>query len=82
MTMQTTRTPQFGDIYFAKLTGGDHIQGGIRPVVIAQNNIGNQHSPTVEVIPMSGNTNVLRNRGFSSMSILLRQSLTRMYLQM
>ena len=55
MTMQTTRTPQFGDIYFAKLTGGDHIQGGIRPVVIAQNNIGNQYSPTVEVIPMSSN---------------------------
>ena len=55
MTMQSTRTPNFGDIYYAKLSGGEHIQHGIRPVVIAQNNIGNQYSPTVEVIPMSSN---------------------------
>lgn len=53
MTMRTNRIPQFGDIYYAKLMGGEHIQGGIRPVVIAQNNIGNKHSPTIEVIPMS-----------------------------
>ena len=53
MTMQSNRTPNFGDIYYAKLTGGEHIQSGIRPVVIAQNNIGNKYSPTVEVIPMS-----------------------------
>ena len=53
--MQSTRTPNFGDIYYAKLSGGEHIQHGIRPVVIAQNNIGNQYSPTVEVIPMSSN---------------------------
>ena len=52
MTMQSTRTPNFGDIYYAKLSGGEHIQHRIRPVVIAQNNIGNQYSPTVEVIPM------------------------------
>ena len=55
MTMQSARTPNFGDIYYAKLSGGEHIQHGIRPVVIAQNNIGNQYSPTVEVIPMSSN---------------------------
>lgn len=45
--------PKFGDIFYASLTGGEHIQSGIRPVVIGQNNIGNTHSPTVEVIPMS-----------------------------
>ena len=39
MTMNTARIPRFGDIYFAKLAGGDNIQGGIRPVVIAQNNM-------------------------------------------
>lgn len=55
MTMQSARTPNFGDIYYAKLSGGEHIQHGIRPVVIAQNNIGNRYSPTVEVIPMSSN---------------------------
>lgn len=55
MTMQSARMPNFGDIYYAKLSGGEHIQHGVRPVVIAQNNIGNRYSPTVEVIPMSSN---------------------------
>ena len=37
-----------GDIYFADLSpvvGSE--QGGIRPVLIVQNDIGNKHSPTV-----------------------------------
>lgn len=37
-----------GDIYYADLSpvvGSE--QGGIRPVVILQNNVGNRHSPTV-----------------------------------
>lgn len=37
-----------GDIFYADLdpvTGSE--QGGIRPVVIIQNNVGNRHSPTV-----------------------------------
>ena len=51
--MQNSLRPNFGDIYYADLTGGEHIQGGIRPVVIAQNDIGNKHSPIVEVIPMT-----------------------------
>ena len=37
-----------GDIYYANLSpvvGSE--QGGIRPVVVIQNNKGNQHSPTI-----------------------------------
>lgn len=37
-----------GDIYYADLSpvvGSE--QGGIRPVLIVQNNVGNKHSPTV-----------------------------------
>lgn len=37
-----------GDIYYADLSpvvGSE--QGGIRPVLVIQNNIGNRHSPTV-----------------------------------
>ena len=49
--------PQFGEIYFANLVGGENIQSGLRPVVIAQNNVGNQYSSTVEVIPMSSKIN-------------------------
>ena len=39
-----------GDVYYADLTpvvGSE--QGGVRPVLIIQNNIGNRHSPTVMV---------------------------------
>ena len=53
MTKQKRDHPFFGDVYYAELAGGQNIQSGIRPVVIAQNNVGNKHSPTVEVIPMS-----------------------------
>ena len=51
--MQNSVQPKFGDIFYADLVGGENIQGGIRPVVIAQNDVGNKHSPIVEVIPMS-----------------------------
>ena len=37
-----------GDLYFADLspvTGSE--QGGIRPVLVVQNDVGNRHSPTV-----------------------------------
>ncbi|MFR5116942.1 MAG: type II toxin-antitoxin system PemK/MazF family toxin [Eubacterium sp.] len=37
-----------GDIYYADLaTGGWIGAGGVRPVLIIQNDIGNRHSPTV-----------------------------------
>ena len=44
-----------GDIYLADLApvvGSE--QGGIRPVLIIQNNIGNQHSPTVIAAVITG----------------------------
>lgn len=28
-------------------------QGGIRPVLVVQNNVGNRHSPTIVVLPLS-----------------------------
>lgn len=49
---------QRGDIYYADL--GEVIgseQGGIRPVMIIQNNIGNRHSPTVIVAPLTSKRN-------------------------
>ncbi|MDR0292614.1 MAG: type II toxin-antitoxin system PemK/MazF family toxin [Oscillospiraceae bacterium] len=45
---QTEQTVRRGDIYYADLSpvvGSE--QGGIRPVLIVQNNVGNRHSPTV-----------------------------------
>ena len=43
-----------GDIFYADLDpiiGSE--QGGIRPVVVVQNNVGNRHSPTIVVLPLS-----------------------------
>lgn len=43
-----------GDIFFADLNPVvDSEQGGIRPVLVVQNDIGNKHSPTVVVVPIS-----------------------------
>ncbi len=44
-----------GDIYYADLSpvvGSE--QGGVRPVLILQNNVGNQHSPTVIAAAITG----------------------------
>lgn len=44
------KTPERGDIFFADLSPVSGCeQGGVRPVVIVQNNMGNKHSPTVIV---------------------------------
>lgn len=46
-----------GDVYYADLTpvvGSE--QGGIRPVLVIQNNTGNRHSPTVIVAAITSQT--------------------------
>ena len=46
--MEVTMQIRRGDIYYADLSpviGSE--QGGIRPVLIIQNDVGNKHSPTV-----------------------------------
>ena len=43
-----------GDVFYADLDpiiGSE--QGGIRPVLVVQNNVGNKYSPTVVVPPIS-----------------------------
>lgn len=45
--------PTFGGIYWANLEKRGNMQGGIRPVLVAQNDIGNSHSPLVSVIPLT-----------------------------
>lgn len=48
-----------GDLYYAALdeTYVGSEQTGVRPVVILQNNIGNEHSPTVIVAPITSKIN-------------------------
>ena len=51
----TERIPKRGDIWFANL--GSHpqssVQSGCRPVIVISNNIGNAHSDTVNVLPLT-----------------------------
>lgn len=50
-------TVKRGDIYYADLSpvvGSE--QGGIRPVVIVQNDVGNKHSPTVIAAAITSQT--------------------------
>lgn len=43
-----------GDIFYADFgEGTGSIQGGIRPVLIMQNDLGNRHSPTVQGAPIT-----------------------------
>lgn len=44
-----------GEIYMAQLpiTEGSHVQGGLRPVIIIRNDVGNMHSPTVQIVPLT-----------------------------
>ena len=47
-----------GDVYYADLrpvVGSE--QGGIRPVLIIQNDVGNRHSPTIIVAAITSNMN-------------------------
>lgn len=43
-----------GDVFYADLDSiiGSE-QGGIRPVLVVQNNVGNKYSPTLVVLPLS-----------------------------
>ena len=49
------RIPQRGEVWIADL--GNHqnssVQGGVRPVIIVSNNIGNVHADTVNIVPMT-----------------------------
>lgn len=45
---------QRGDIFYASLHGSEgSVQGGMRPVIILQNDQGNLHSPTTVVAPLT-----------------------------
>lgn len=44
-----------GDIYYASLDGGvGSEENGARPVIVVQNDVGNEHSATVIIVPLTG----------------------------
>ena len=59
-----------GDVYYADLNpviGSE--QGGVRPVVILQNDIGNKYSPTTIVAPMT-----TKSKTYVPMHVKLKES--------
>lgn len=50
---------EIGDIVWIKCNGSSekHIQRGIRPGIVIQNNKGNIYSPTLQVIPLTSKLN-------------------------
>lgn len=51
---------KIGDILWIKYSNGNnenHIQTGIRPGIVIQNNRGNYYSPTIQVIPLTTKMN-------------------------
>lgn len=61
MPTQQDAAVRRGDIYYADLSpvvGSE--QGGIRPVLIVQNNVGNKHSPTVIAAAITSQINKAR----------------------
>jgi len=58
MTVKISKMVRRGDIWMADLRIGavGSEQGKIRPVLVVQNNIGNKHSPTVTVVPLTSRT--------------------------
>ena len=50
-----------GDIFYGKIPKEDgSVQGGTRPVVILQNNIGNKYSPTVIIAAITSQMNKVK----------------------
>ena len=81
-----------GDIYMADLGygamghDGSHVQGGIRPVVLLQNNVGNIFSPTLVIVPITSKVwkktdqpthyYIHKTQGLTSDSIALGEQIT------
>ena len=81
-----------GDIYMADLGygaigyDGRHVQGGVRPVVLLQNNVGNIFSPTLVIVPITSKIwkkpdqpthyYIHKTQGLASDSIALGEQIT------
>lgn len=46
-------TPRIGEVYLMNFNGTGSEQSGLRPGVVFQNNIGNNHSPNIIALPIT-----------------------------
>ena len=47
------KNPKIGDIYLVYFDGSGNEQKGYRPGLVFQNNVGNEHSPNLIVLPLT-----------------------------
>lgn len=52
-TNNVSRVPKIGDIFMMSFDGEGSEQGGLRPGIVFQNNIGNAHSPNLIALPLT-----------------------------
>lgn len=57
---QTITRPKNREIWMCNLNGEGSVQGGYRPVFILSNNMNNQYSTTINVIPMTSHVDKRR----------------------
>lgn len=48
-----TKHPKIGDIYLVYFDGSENEQQGFRPGLVFQNNVGNEYSPNLIVLPLT-----------------------------
>lgn len=49
-----TRTARIGEVYLMEFGGNGSEQSGVRPGLVFQNNVGNEHSPNIIALPLTG----------------------------
>lgn len=49
----TKAAPKIGEVYLLRFEGSGSEQQGYRPALVVQNNVGNQYSPNVVVLPLT-----------------------------
>ena len=47
------KAPKIGDVFYMRFDGVGSEQGGWRPGLVFQNNVGNQHSPNIIALPFT-----------------------------
>lgn len=71
--MEQVENLKRGDVFMANLGyQRGNVQGGIRPVVVIQNDIGNKNSPTIVVVPLT----TKRKDSFYPFHVKLRKELS------
>ncbi len=50
---QNKTVPQIGEVYLMRFSGSGSEQSGLRPGLVFQNNVGNEHSPNIIALPLT-----------------------------